>query len=351
MKNLLLILLTLIPLTMEAQGLKFRLEGNIDLPVDTMEITIVDADTKKVLGKTKTIKGQIMPVEGETEEPAACLLDTDKGFSIFPVMLGQGTTRLEGGMLKVGNMSVPKQGGTPMAAEMNEMHEALDRITHDYMNRKITEEEVYARADSIMRRVVEKHKDDALGYFAACEIYRPLLKPEQSIELIDMLAQKYKQKELVRRWKSDLETQIDAESGNVCPNIETTDINGKPFSLSSLRGKYVVFDFWGSWCGWCIKGFPKMKEYYGKYRDCLEIVGVDCLDEEADWRKIVKANALPWQHIRSTDGSIETQFKVRGYPHKVIIDPQGKIVKTFTGETEDFYSFIDKLMASVRAKN
>ncbi len=48
-------------------------------------------------------------------------------------------------------------------------------------------------------------------------------------------------------------------SGVEAPDFTLNDINGKPFSLSSLRGKYVVIDFWGSWCIWCIKGMPKIE--------------------------------------------------------------------------------------------
>ena len=64
-------------------------------------------------------------------------------------------------------------------------------------------------------------------------------------------------------------------TGVEAPDFTLNDINGKPLSLSSLRGKHVVLDFWGSWCGWCIKGMPQMKEYYAKYKDKLEILGID----------------------------------------------------------------------------
>ena len=60
-------------------------------------------------------------------------------------------------------------------------------------------------------------------------------------------------------------TQQQQNAEGMAPDFTLNDINGKPLALSSLRGKYVVIDFWGSWCGWCIKGIPKMKEYYAKY--------------------------------------------------------------------------------------
>ena len=54
--------------------------------------------------------------------------------------------------------------------------------------------------------------------------------------------------------------EADAD-GIEAPDFTLNDINGNPLTLSSLRGKYVILDFWGSWCGWCIKGIPQMKEY------------------------------------------------------------------------------------------
>ena len=73
-------------------------------------------------------------------------------------------------------------------------------------------------------------------------------------------------------------------SGVEAPDFTLNDINGKPLTLSSLRGKIVVLDFWGSWCVWCIKGMPQMKEYYAKYKGKLEILGIDCNETQEKWK-------------------------------------------------------------------
>lgn len=105
-------------------------------------------------------------------------------------------------------------------------------------------------------------------------------------------------------------------------------------TLSSFRGKYVLLDFWGTWCGWCIKGIPEMKEYYAKYKDRIEFVGIDCRDTEEKWKEGVAKHELPWTNLYSGDGQeIVIAYGVQGYPTKIIIGPEGKIVaaKRFSG--------------------
>ena len=133
--------------------------------------------------------------------------------------------------------------------------------------------------------------------------------------------------------------------GVEAPDFTLNDINGNPFTLSSLRGKYVILDFWGSWCGWCIKGFPEMKQYYQKYKGKFEILGVDCSDTEEAWKKAVSENQLPWLHVFNPQDNknLQESYGITGYPTKIIVGPDGKIVKTIVGEDPKFYEFLDEL--------
>lgn len=82
-------------------------------------------------------------------------------------------------------------------------------------------------------------------------------------------------------------------AGSIAPNFTLKDLSGGEFTLSSLQGKWVILDFWGTWCGWCIKGFPKLKEYYNKYNEKLEVVAINCIDSDDRWREGVKKHSLP----------------------------------------------------------
>ena len=140
------------------------------------------------------------------------------------------------------------------------------------------------------------------------------------------------------------QAELELKEGKRAPDFTLKDINGNDFNLASLfgKGKYIVVDFWGSWCSWCIKGFPKMKEYYNKYRDKLEIVGIACYDKEDKWKAAVVKNDVPWLHVFSPDGITEERYGVTGYPYKVLISPKGKVIKCFRGEADEFYETLDK---------
>ena len=132
-------------------------------------------------------------------------------------------------------------------------------------------------------------------------------------------------------------------SGVEAADFTLKDINGKDLSLSSLRGKYVILDFWGSWCIWCIKGMPKMKEYYEKYKGKFEILGVDCNDTETKWKAAIEKHQLPWLHVYNPKTSdVLNKYAIQGFPTKIIVGPDGKIVKTIVGEDPAFYTFLDE---------
>ena len=147
--------------------------------------------------------------------------------------------------------------------------------------------------------------------------------------------------------KTEVQQVEDAQT-DLAPDFELPDLQGNPLKLSSLRGKYVVLDFWGSWCIWCIRGIPRMKEAYSKYKDKMEILGVDCQDTEEKWKAAVEEHQLPWLQVRCPEDYLQTlgqQYRIQGFPTKVIIDPEGRLVKVVVGEDPAFYTFLDQLFA------
>ena len=127
------------------------------------------------------------------------------------------------------------------------------------------------------------------------------------------------------------------------------DTNGNTFSLSSLRGKWVVLDFWATWCGPCIASMPHLKEYYQKYAGKFEIVGIANQSEEAAWEKMVKEMELPWINVINPKGvskekDLTNVYGIEGFPTYIILDKEGKIHKEYLGAQPDFYKELDTIL-------
>ena len=133
--------------------------------------------------------------------------------------------------------------------------------------------------------------------------------------------------------------------GAKAPDFSAKQIDGTVFTLSSLQGKYVVLDFWGSWCIWCIRGIPNMKEAYAKHKDKVEFVGIACRDTEEKWKAATKKYELPWiSTLNPAANDLVKVYGIEGFPTKIVIDPKGNIAKIILGEDPAFYSYLEELL-------
>jgi thiol-disulfide isomerase/thioredoxin len=126
-------------------------------------------------------------------------------------------------------------------------------------------------------------------------------------------------------------------NGEKTPEFSATLIDGKPFNLSDLRGKYVIVDFWGSWCGPCRKANHELVPIYQKYHDAqfqnasgLEIVSIGIEKSENAWKSAIQNDGLVWPyHISSLnefDSPIAKQYGVKVIPTLYLIDEKGIII-------------------------
>ena len=118
--------------------------------------------------------------------------------------------------------------------------------------------------------------------------------------------------------------------GKTVPELSLPDVNGKPVSVNSFKGKYLLIDFWASWCGPCRMENPNVVEAYNEFKGKnFTILGVS-LDKDRDsWKKAIAQDHLSWTHISDlkywNSQAVET-FGFQGIPFNVLVDPSGKVI-------------------------
>ncbi len=118
--------------------------------------------------------------------------------------------------------------------------------------------------------------------------------------------------------------------GKVAPELSLPDINGNEIKLSSLKGKYVLVDFWASWCLPCRKENPNVVQAYNKYKNKnFIILGVSLDKEKEDWLNAIERDKLSWAQVsdlREWNSIAVSTFNFTGIPFNILIDPDGKII-------------------------
>lgn len=119
-----------------------------------------------------------------------------------------------------------------------------------------------------------------------------------------------------------------AAVGSVAPEFELKDLNGNLVKLSSLRGKYVLIDFWASWCGPCRKEIPNVKNVHDAFGDKgLTVVGLSVDNSEKAWRKAVEEEQVKYLQLYDSEGVTWKLYDFNGIPFMILISPEGVILE------------------------
>lgn len=143
-------------------------------------------------------------------------------------------------------------------------------------------------------------------------------------------------------FKDRIEIAKKTAIGNYAMDFTQNDTLGKPVSLSSFKGKYVLVDFWASWCGPCRRENPNVVKAFNKFKDKnFTILGVS-LDQPTGkdkWLKAIHDDGLAWNHVSDLkywDNEVAKQYGIRAIPQNLLLDPNGKIIaKNLSGDELD----------------
>ena len=242
-----------------------------------------------------------------------------------------------------------------MYPKYNEMGNLAVQSTYEEDSVKIKaintkSEELFKKSiNDLINHIKSNPKSLAAAWYLNDLILRTQITNEQAEELFNSLSTdlaEYSDYQSVAERIKGIKATAD---GSPVPSIKTTaTLDGKEFDISSLRGKYVLIDFWGVWCGPCVAEMPQVKEFQEKHKDNLVVLGINSGDTKEKIAAFVTKNGYKWQQLLSdkanTTDNFVNRFNVQGFPTKFIVDRRGKIVKRFVGGGEEAFEMLEELL-------
>ena len=355
MKKIIFSLLGVLPFVVQAQD-KFEITGKLPAAgSDRIVVLSYKNSQDKTKSDTATIKDGTFSFMGETafgnksklsllpgksagvnrrRQPDEQTFYLEKGKYNVVGTDSLSTAKITGAQAQTDYLAYLAQTGK-LTAQYNEITERFMKVyrTNDTAAIKKIQTEakpVHAQLEAAKDAFIMNHPDSyvSLDVLASSEkaalidpkVFDPLYKPLTKRVLASFTGQK-----LVANY----ETAVRLAVGQTVDFTESDD-KGNPFKLSSLRGKYVLVDFWASWCAPCRAENPNLLKAYQKLKDKnFDIVGVSLDEGDVEWLKAVDQDGMPWTQVRNIRGSnndIQARFGINAIPQNALLDPNGVVI-------------------------
>jgi len=293
-------------------------KGNVDIP-DIYYLIFTLSD--KPFSISFFLENSEISVIGDTQNPSATMIIGSQNHDLF---------------LRYDEVNASYDR---RLRDMSNKYNMLKTIGNDSLLKVVEQEyqRVYSERMQFLRQFITQNPTTTAAAYVAYQQFADKTEVAEIDEVLSWFGNSAQSNKYTQFLANRANLLRKATIGQKAPDFTLTTPDGKQLALSSLKGKYVLIDFWASWCGPCRQENPNVVKTYLEFKDKgFEILGVSLDTERANWLAAIEKDKLTWKHVSDLQGwksSAASLYGVTGIPHTVLIDKQGVIIaKNLRGE-------------------
>lgn len=366
MKKILLTALLVSPIMVFAQTGSYTLKGKVGSLNAPAKAYLLQAAENGRQTDSAMVKNGAFEFKGTINNPHKAMLVLDhqggglesltQGADVLEVYLEKGIISLT----SPDSVSKAKFTGSKLNADNQNLRAALqttqnkaESLMADYRSAPVAQQQseayqaelsekyqaIIEEQKQVLEKFIKANPQSLVSLDALISLGGATPEYSEVAPLFNLLAADVKNSEVGKQYGAALDKLKVTAIGAVAPDFTQNTPEGKPVKLSDFRGKYVLIDFWASWCGPCRQENPNVVKVYNQYKDKnFTILGVSLDNEKGReaWLKAIKDDQLSWTQVSDLQywrNEVALQYGVQSIPQNFLIDPNGKIIaKNLRGE-------------------